>query len=215
MGITIFARGIIDRIGDILSLINDVKEVAGEHNWKYRIIDDDFDKQPNAVISRKESSASVCAIEGSLGLKGIIITVDSGAEPFMILFDRSGVLTDMMQQMSWISSNGKDERFTMCKTQFGSIDSHIRIIELLDSLKKKYISDLAVNDEGAFWETRDRRILAEKRIFLGQCIRQTEKVINSIETHDDDARDAETIARRIEEALLKADEDGQLPRQQA
>jgi len=214
MGITIFARGRIDRIGDIPSLIDDVKEVAGGNNWKYRIIDDDFDKQPNAVISRKGSDAPVCAIEGSLGLKGIIVTVDHGAEPFMFLFDRSGMLTDMMQQVSWISNNERDERFTACKTQFGNIDSHIRIIELLDLLKKKYISNLTVNDEGAYWESRDRRILVEKRIFLGQCIRQIGKVIDSIEIHDD-PRDAEAIARRIEDALLKADEDGQLPRQQA
>jgi hypothetical protein len=213
MGITIFAQGRIDRIGDILSLIDDVKKVAGENNWKYRIMDDDFDIQPNAVISRKDPNAPVCAIEGSLGLKGIILTIDRGTEPFMVFFDRSGVLTDMMQQVSWISSNGTDERFTACKTQFGNIASHIGIIELLDSLKKKYISDLSVNDEGAFWEKRDRRILAEKRIFLNQCIRQTEKVIGSVELLDDDARDAEAITRRIEEALGKADEDGQLPRE--
>jgi hypothetical protein len=213
MGITIFAQGRIDRIGDIPSLIDDLQQFAGEHNWNYRIIDDDFDVQPNAIIGRSGSNAPACAIEGSLGLKGIILTIDHGAEPFMVLFDRSGVLTDMMQQVSWISSNGTDERFTACKTQFGNIDSHIGIIELLDSLKKKYITDLAVDDEGAFWETRDHRILSEKRIFLGHCLRQTENVINSIEIQDDDARDAEAIASRIEEALLKADEDGQLPRQ--
>ena len=213
MGITIFARGKIDRISDILSLINDVKEVAGENNWKYRIIDDDFDVPPNAVISRKDANAPGCSIEGSLGLKGIIVTVDCGSEPFMVLFDRFGVLADVMQQVFWISSNEKDERFTACKTQFGNIDSHIRIIELLDTLKKKYISDLTVDDEGSYWEHRDRRLLAEKRIFLDQCIRKTESILKTIELHDTDARDEETLARRIEEAFLKADEDGQLPKQ--
>ena len=113
MGITIIAQGRIERIKDIPSLIDDVKQFAEENNWKYQIINDDFDVQPNAVISRKDSNVPVCAIEGSLGLKGIILTVDRGAEPFMILFDRSGVLTDMMQQVFWISNNdGKDERFT-------------------------------------------------------------------------------------------------------
>ena len=72
-----------------------------------------------------------------------------------------------------------------------------------------------MNDEGAYWKSRDRRVLAEKRIFLDQCLRQTEKAIDSIEIHDNDARDAEATARRIEEALRKADEDGQLPRQEA
>jgi hypothetical protein len=45
-----------------------------------------------------------------------------------ILFDRSGTLTDMMQQVSWIHDKGQGERFTACKTQFGSIEAHIRII---------------------------------------------------------------------------------------
>jgi hypothetical protein len=40
----------------------------------------------------------------------------------------------------------------------------------------------------------------------------TEKVISSIERFEDDAQDPDAVARRIEEALLKADEDGRLGR---
>jgi hypothetical protein len=123
-----------------------------------------------------------------------------------VLFDRSGVLTDIMQQLSWVHGNGQGERFTACKTQFGSIDSHIRIIELLAGLQEKYITNLIVNDEGAYWETRDRRVLAEKRIALGQCLRHVEQVIGNTELSGDDVRDPEIIAARIEQALLKADQ---------
>ena len=52
MGITIFAWGRIDRTGDIARLIDDVKEIAGENNWSYRIIDDGFASQPAAVLTR-------------------------------------------------------------------------------------------------------------------------------------------------------------------
>lgn len=212
MGITIFARGKIDSIKDIPRLIDDLKTVAEEHKWKYHIIDDDFEVRPNAVLTPRDSGVPGAAIEGTLGLKGIVLNVEPGAEPLSILFDRSGVLTDMFQQISWIETNGGNERFSACKTQFGIIDSHIQIIEILDLIKKKYIADLAVDDEGAYWETRDRRILAEKRILLGQYLRQTEKVIGSIEPTGNDAQDPEALARRIEEALLKADEDGRLGR---
>jgi hypothetical protein len=37
-------------------------------------------------------------------------------------------------------------------------------------------------------------------------------VINSIELSGDDVHDPDAVARRIEEALLKADEDGRLGR---
>jgi hypothetical protein len=43
MGITIFASGKIESADDIPRLIDDLKRVAGEHNWGYRVIDDDFD----------------------------------------------------------------------------------------------------------------------------------------------------------------------------
>ena len=210
MGITIFAQGKINRIEDVPRLIDDLREIAEARKWKYHIIDDDFDIQPNAVLTPRDSGARGAEIKGSLGLKGIVLNVESGAEPLSILFDRSGVLTDMFQQISWIETNGSNERFSACKTQFGSIDSHIQIIEILDLIKKKYMTDLTVNDEGAYWETRDRRILAEKRIALGHYLRHTEKVISSIELSGDEVQDPDALARRIEEALLKADEEGRL-----
>lgn len=210
MGITIFASGKLDRIEDIPHVIGDLKRVAEENNWKYHVIDDDFDIQPNAVLTRRDSGVPVTAIEGSVGLKGIIVNVDPQAEPLAILFDRSGVLTDLMQQISWMHDDGRGKRFTMCKTQFGNIDAHIRIVELLDHLKKKYISDLTVDDEGAFWETRDRRILAEKRVVLGHFMRQTEKIIKGIDVSGIDIQDPEAIASRIEEAILKAEKEGGL-----
>lgn len=206
MGITIFAKGKIDRINDIPLLIEDARKFAGESTWTYHVLDEDFDAPADAFLAHRSSG---CHIEGSLGVKGIILNAGQGVESLAILFDKSGTLTDMMQQVSWIDNKGQGERFTMCKTQFGNIDQHIRIIELFDLLKKKYISNLTVNDEGAYWESRDRRILAEKRVALGHAIRHTEKVISNIELSGDDSRDPEAIVSRIEETLLKAEkEDG-------
>jgi hypothetical protein len=212
MGITIFARGKIDRIKDIPLLIEDIRQFAGESKWTHHVIDEDFDAPADAVLTHRSSDESGCIIEGSLGVRGIILNAGQGMESLAILFDRSGTLTDMMQQVSWIDNKGQGERFTMCKTQFGSIDEHIRIIELFDLLKKKYIFNLIVDDEGAYWESRDRRILAEKRVALGHAIRHTERVISGIEPSEDDSRDPEALASRIEEALLKAEREGGLNR---
>ncbi len=209
MGITIYARGRIDSIGDIPRLIDEVKGIAEENDWEYAIIDDDFAVRPNAIFTRRDSDGPA-AIEGSLGLKGIIVSVDPGAESLAILFDRSGVLTDMMQQVHWLDNNVRDERFIACKTQFGSIDAHIRIIDLFDVLKKRYITDLVIDDEGAYWESRDCKFLAEKRAVLEHYIRHTERVIGGIEISGRDVQDPETVASHIEEALLEADKDGGL-----
>lgn len=208
MGITTFARGIIKSVNDIPLLIKDARKFAGENNWKDNVIDDDFDAPADAELTHR-ADAPGCVIEGSLGLKGIILNAGQGAEMLALLFDKAGVLTDLMQQVAWIQNDGEGERFTICKTQFGSIDTHIRIIELLDLIKKKYVPNLLVDDEGAYWESRDRRILAEKRVALGHALRRTEKIISGIELSEDEDRDPEAIASRIEDALLKAEnEDG-------
>lgn len=209
MGITIFARGKIDHIKDIPLLIADARKFAGESNWTYHVIDEDFDAPADAVLTRRSSDEPGCIIEGSLGVKGIILNAGQGVEMLAILFDRSGTLTDMMRQVSWIQSKGQGERFTACKTQFGSIDEHIRIIDLLDLIKKKYISNLIVDDEGAYWESRVRRILAEKRVALGHAIRHTERVISGIELSGDDDKHPEVIASLIENALLREEKEGQ------
>lgn len=202
MGITIFATGKIDRIEDIAILTEELRKLAEINGWQYRVMDDDFATQPNAVLTYSKSETACAGIEGSLGLKGIVLTVGQRVEHLPILFDASGVLTDVMQQLSWISDR-QSPRFIMCKTQFRNIDAHVRIVEVLDLLKKKYISDLSVTDEGDYWQTRDSRILAEKRIHLGKCMRRAEKTVESIEMTESNPRDAESIASRIEDAFLK------------
>ena len=204
MGITIFASGKINRIDDIPRLINEVKAIAKKNDWAYEIIDDDFEESPNAVL-KSESGKSRINIVGSLGLKGIIVVVDPEVEPLAILFDRSGVLTDIMPQISWLHSNMQEIRFSACKTQFGTIDSHICIIDLLDILKGKYITDLVVEDEGSYWTSRDRKLLEEKRAVLAHYMRHTEKVISNIEISSDAGQGSDSVASHIEKALLDAE----------
>jgi hypothetical protein len=39
------------------------------------------------------------------------------------------------------------------------------VIKLFEYLKKKYINNLEVFDEGSYWETKDEDLLAHKLIF--------------------------------------------------
>jgi hypothetical protein len=210
MGITIFAQGKLNSIEGIPRLIEYIKSTAGAYRWKYHVIDDDFNARLDAGLSPGSPAENTSYIKGTLGQKGIVLNIDDGSEPLAILFDRVGVLTDMLQQLAWVQNEKQGDRFTVCKTQFGNIDTHIRIVELLDELKQRYIANLVVNDEGGYWENRDRRLLAEKRVFLGQCLRRVHKVISSIEMSDDEPRTADALTERIEKALLKSEDDDML-----
>ncbi len=203
MGITIYACGKIDRIDDVPRLVLELKAIAGESNRTYQLVDDDVHALPGSELIRRDLVGPGSAIEGSQGLKGIIINLDPEAEPLSILFDRSGVLTDRKRHADWISSNGKSERYTAFKTLFASIDPRLRISGLFAGLKKNYMTDLIVNDEDEFWKTRDRRVRTDDRIILGHCLCYAELAIGGVRVSDDALRNSETIAARIEEALLK------------
>lgn len=207
MGITIHATGKISDTTAIEALIADVKDIADRYGWGHHIISDDLDTEPNATLTHEGPGIAKAVIKGSLGLQGIILNIGDGVEPFSILFDRSGTLTDILHQLLWIESKGAISRCISCKTQFADIESHIKLIEVLDLLKGKYIPDLTVDDEGSFWTKRDRRALAEKRIKLGQYLRHTVKILEKIELSEPDRLDPGTIADRIEDALKANDED--------
>lgn len=204
MGITIHASGSIDRVEDIPRLVEDVKIFAEENHWEYHTIDDDFGEPPTAVLVHASTEPGA-KIEGSLGLKGIVLSVESGVEPLALLFDESGTLTDLMSQVSWIQDGMRPERFSTCKTQFGPIEAHICIVDLLSMLKEKYLTNLVVTDEGLYWESRDRELLADKRKVLSHYIRHTEETLRNTEIPGDTDPDPDSVASAIEEALLKAD----------
>lgn len=56
---------------------------------------------------------------------------------------------------------GEDLIFSdFVKTQFAPVDIHIAIIELLQRVQP-FLSELEVEDEGEYWETRDRSVLEQ------------------------------------------------------
>jgi hypothetical protein len=200
MGITIFAKGRVDQVGAIPQIIADVKQLADENGWEYSIVDEDFDTEPEA---RLEHSTDGAHIKGNLGLKGIALCVDPGGDRLSLFFDREGVLTDVLSQLMWLEDKEASlaGRMTLVKTQFGRIESHIRIIELLDWLKQRYMSNLEVIDEGGYWEARDRQLLAERRSVLDHYLEQTAEALSTLEVTEEERQDPIALAEKIEQAL--------------
>ena len=57
-----------------------------------------------------------------------------------------------------------------CKTQFGSVTGHVAVVELLAAIRKEFLPNLEVSDEGGYWETRDVAEVARKKSFLDRAI---------------------------------------------
>ena len=74
---------------------------------------------------------------------------------------------------------------------------------MLKYLKKRYISDLQVSDEGQYWETGDVRVLKKKMDFIGGKIEQLAGDLSGGRWGDLSGLSAEQIALKIEQWFLE------------
>src|SRR5262249_10737088 len=73
-------------------------------------------------------------------IDGIVLFPHPDAEPLHLEFDRTLYVQDFI------------------KTQFAPLDVHVRVVELLHSLEPDF-EELAVVDEGEFWDSADVQTL--------------------------------------------------------
>ena len=199
MGISIFAKGRIDRIEDIPQLVDELKTRAEKENWAYTILSDDFKDESLPVMTR---TAGEVAISEELGLQGIVLTIDAKVESLAIVFEREGVLTSVMQQLL-DPAELPEKRFTFCKTQFGGIDAHISIIGILDLLRERYISNLVVEDEGGYWGSRDRGTLTNAFNVFQHYLDHAQTCVSGVKITKPERSDGDKIASAVEQALLE------------
>lgn len=178
MGVTIHYQGRINDINLIDEATNELSDVSNELGWKCKIIDDE-----------------------ELILKGAYINPPVNCEALTFLFDkRSGILKNR-SIFSGLDLDDEHHNYNSTKTQYAPVEVHITIIKLLKYLKKKYISDLNVFDEGEYWETEDANRLKEKIEFLNEMMDVLEGELKKIPAEKNDT--AESIADKIEKIFMK------------
>jgi hypothetical protein len=89
------------------------------------------------------------------------------------------------------------------KTQFGPIEGHVALVELLTGLKKEFIPDLEVMDESGYWEHRDVVVLRQKIEFLGRAIDMLAGELDNDRLSPEAREDPEILATRIERLAQK------------
>lgn len=84
-------------------------------------------------------------------LKGFLLQFRPGCEPVFFVF-------------------GKDRRMACsCKTQFTTLDNHMRIVHLLEETASLF-EEFVVNDESGYWGTHDEVELLARRNRLAQAM---------------------------------------------
>lgn len=84
------------------------------------------------------------------------------------------------------------------KTQFGTVDGHIAIVHLLDTLEQCYFSNLHIMDEGGYYEQRDAKELAQNLNRLQMAIEAMTDGLREFGMNAEAAEDPNILLNRIE-----------------
>jgi hypothetical protein len=203
MGVTIHYRGRLNDVGQIGRLCDELADIAAAMGWESTRLDDDWEQPADARLQHTSAGAKIV---GNLGLKGIWIKPDVEVESLRFCFDRDGNLRCPVGMVSILDGTLKPEdAWVFVKTQFGPPQIHVWIIGLLKYLKKHYIADLQVSDEGEYWETGDIRILSKRMDFLNKKIEQIAGKLSSTRLGDASNLSPDEIVARIEKLLRGED----------
>jgi len=168
--------------------------------WQSTRLEDELGEPANA---RLVSSRNGAQIDGHLGLKGVQIKPSPEGESLSFFFDREGALRSPMNTVLILEGTLKPEHAWMSiKTQFLSPEIHTWIIGLLKYLKKRYISNLEVSDEGMYWETGNIDVLRNKMGLIDAKIECISGELSVSRFGDVSNLSAAQIALKIERLLL-------------
>lgn len=185
MGLSIHYTGTIHRIDAIPQLVEELTDIARSMGWEAQPINVD---------------------EAAAHFRGVILNPTGDCEPLSFIFDRQGRLRALMDLITEQVEPTEYSFFTATKTQFAEIETHVWIIGLLRYLKKRYLHDLEVKDEGEYWETEDLEKLREKKQFLQGRIDQFAEALSDADALPEEAT-LDDIVARIEEIAKKVQED--------
>jgi len=199
MGITIHIQGNLKDKSEINSFIEELTDISKTMHWEWQVLDEDWSQPSTAKLKRTNN---ITEITGNLALKGISINLHPKCESLSLFFDSSGCLTTPMAVVLLNEGRIKKENvYSTVKTQFTPPDVHISIIKLLKYLKKRYIPDLKVEDEGGYWESEDKQVLTGKIKFLNEKLDMLQDMLSNMDDENAGQRSAEQLADIIEEKL--------------
>ena len=157
-------------------LISELKLISDELQWKYFVIDD------NKFV-------------------GILITIHEKCEPLSLIISKQGRLI----HPAWLNDKNPPEYafYVSTKTNFSTVDSHIAIVKLLKYIKRKYIFDLQVTDEGEYYETENKELLQQKWDFLLNKFEEVSSLLENNLTNEDKKLSSDNLADKIEKIIQK------------
>lgn len=164
----------------ISKLEEELIEIAQISNWQYEFIVENFNTLTSASKKGKYNNFSfdldiddedlLTLNSSDVFLEGVSIMFDQNSEPMRVTFDKNGKLA--MISFCTTDTVGLNKKLVVKKYEFlyfpyikiytNNAEKHIKIIKILEYLKKRYIKDLEVIDTSFYWNNRDEEDLRVK-----------------------------------------------------
>ncbi len=196
MGVTIHYRGKINDVKNVDVLTDEVVDFAQTLGWRSQRWDEDWSQPNTARVTHTEKGIK---IEGHAPLRGVTLFPHKESEPLSLTFEPGGYLVHILGMVMIADGQLKPEESWMAtKTQFAPIEAHISIIKLLQHLKKRYISNLEVEDEGGYWQTDDANELKRRIDSINRGLDILEAALSMSQKELSEAKSPEELAEMIE-----------------
>jgi hypothetical protein len=179
MGVTIHYRGSLAdlvRVEDFEDRVIDLALALGSECRVWRSADSD----PNRLV------------------RGVILDLAPGQESTSLLISPEGWLIGLIEIEAAEKGELTEKPWCFVKTQFGSVEGHVALVELLRALKAEFMPNLEVSDEGEYWERRDVGILQQRMAFLSGAIDALGRALENSQLSAEAAEDPEIVATRVE-----------------
>jgi len=131
-------------------------------------------------------------------VRGIILNLAPGQEPVSLLLSAEGWLIGMAHIGDAGCGRLTGPPWCFTKTQFGPLEGHVALVELLAALRREFLPDLEVTDEGGYWETRDLAELARRMALIQHGIDGMAEGLQRGGLSREAAEDPDILLRRIE-----------------
>ena len=206
MGVTIAFKGKLKLPTLVENIIEDVEDICLTNNWWYRIINEEKTSfEPPSLAYDKDSETGEVKrinIEGELGLKGISFQPHKESETIELFFDTEGVLRPIFSMIFKGDSRVKYP-WVFVKTQFAGVETHIKIINLLLYLRKKYFKKLDISDDGGYYPHRDEETLYQRLDVINNAIATLSDVFENSEF----SGSPDQIMDQVQDALSRSLKD--------
>jgi hypothetical protein len=180
MGVTVHYRG-------------SIADLARVEDLEDRVLDLALELGANAQIWR-----SFCPDNPNRIMRGVILDLYPGQESTSLLLSPEGWLVNLVEIRDAETGELQEPPWCSVKTQFGPIEGHVALVELLAALKKEFIPNLQVRDEGNYWDGRDAQAL---RATFGRIQSTIDGLADGLRRHALSAEAAESpeiVMNRIE-----------------